>query len=368
MARGLTKKSHLLEEDELVVHLGDSVLAMYSEWNMKWEFHVDCESKPRVMIGQATTVTPHSGSAKWKTITVGRWMEIKKLLEAPGANIALTQAGTTLFETSKRPSIDITHLVFRSKRSGKTKHLYVQSNILTKFEYFQKCHSAEYSETQPADDSQLKMKGCSVEDSESQKVDGSQLSADQTGNNEGVYWDDSDDGWDSDSDNAEPEELTGQVKLIYDVRTILSKQPSMSRTPLDKRIEHLSTMQALETGRRTPWPEWAESHCTPHGVVPGFKMLSSPKSLYRLADMLIIPELKAICYKQIIDSLDVRYVISEIDSSVFQEHEELRVAAYKFMRKNWKSYETKDIASFIKNLSQEEAELVSEHILKNLTP
>jgi hypothetical protein len=81
-----------------------------------------------------------------------------------------------------------------------------------------------------------------------------------------------------------------------------------------------------------------------------------------------MPELKALCYKQIVESLDVRYVISELNSSVFQHHEELRVAAYKFMRKNWKSYESKDIASFIKNLSQEEALLVSDHILQNLTP
>ncbi|KAH9823902.1 hypothetical protein DFH28DRAFT_1077780 [Melampsora americana] len=371
-SRAPTKKSILLEEDELVVHLSDSVRRMYAGWNMKWEFHVNRESKPRVMIGQATTITPHSGVMKWKTITVGRWTEVKKLLEGPGADVAMSKIGKTMFETSKRSSIDITHFVFCSKRTGRIKHMYVESHILTKFEYFQRCHSTDYSETQHANESLLKTKGKGrlVEDSETEELDESQFKMNQMGYPEGIYDDDSDDGWDSDSDESEAD----KVPMITSFKMISSKQLFMSPTPLEEHIEHLLIMpdasqtERLTQGRRTPWPEWAEAHCIPHTVVPGFKILSSPKSLYRLADMLIIPELKTLCHKQIVECLDVRYVISELNSSVFQQHEELRVEAYKFMRKNWKLYNSKDIASFIKDLSQEEAELVSDHILKNLSP
>lgn len=158
-------------------------------------------------------------------------------------------------------------------------------------------------------------------------------------------------------------------------------------------------IQLPESGRsseelRAPWPQWAKAHSTPHTVVPGVKTPSSPKSLYRLADskqistlynqcrpmhqsfmndfwctsfwwnqVLIIPELKAICYKQIINSLDMRYVISEINNSVFQQHEELRVEAYKFMRKNWRTLSSSELTSLLTQLSPEEAGLLVQHTL-----
>ncbi|EGG11385.1 uncharacterized protein MELLADRAFT_102311 [Melampsora larici-populina 98AG31] len=114
-------------------------------------------------------------------------------------------------------------------------------------------------------------------------------------------------------------------------------------------ITRLVTANLGQQKHPIPWPEWAEARSTPHTTVPGFKTLSSPKSLYRLAD-------------------NAMNVITEIQSSVFQQHEELRVEAYKVMRRNWRSYRCAVIAPFITNLSPEESILVFNHILKDLTP
>ncbi|EGG08683.1 uncharacterized protein MELLADRAFT_104839 [Melampsora larici-populina 98AG31] len=140
----------------------------------------------------------------------------------------------------------------------------------------------------------------------------------------------------------------------------------MSWTPPDKPTELSSIMQSAE--HLTPWPQWASTNCTRHTVIPGFQTLTSPKSLYRLADMLIIPELKATCHKQIIESLAEYNVISETKSSLFAQHEELRVEAYKLIRQNWQKYWGPEIVPSITNLSPEEASLFFKHVLKGLAP
>ncbi|KAH9823899.1 hypothetical protein DFH28DRAFT_1216252 [Melampsora americana] len=180
-------------EEELVVELSDSVYEMYSDWTMKWEFGTHpgglqlatqfgtqsgFQSDSQVI--SRATITPDRDAVEWKTIIVG---EAQSLLarhfpndilcftvtwtrqesspklkstqhELEELKRAMTQMCTSMFETFNRPSIEITHLVFRSKRSGIYKHLYVPSHVLAQFEYFQRCHSAEYSETQHGNDLQ----------------------------------------------------------------------------------------------------------------------------------------------------------------------------------------------------------------------
>ncbi|EGG11397.1 uncharacterized protein MELLADRAFT_90894 [Melampsora larici-populina 98AG31] len=393
--------------DELVIHLSDSVQEMYAEWGMYWEFRIpvsdtDDHHDPYVTYGHKESgfisehfVSSRSNPVEWKTITVGNVMDIQKLLagnhtvedaleftvkwsrQEPSlseldhtqrelANLKRLMARThcTLLTTFRQPSIDTTRLVFRSKRSGTLKYLYVPSHILTQFEYFQPFypgHSLEYSETQHVD--KAKRKRDEVEKP-----------------SEGPYGDDSDDEWDSDSEDVEPEKnitfkatihVTGtseghQFQDRVKLRTVLQLANvlfyiiirALYFAPLQYEYQqYRNNLRSSAIGRLPkehciPWPEWAEENCYPQRVVPGFKTLTSSKSMYRLADMLIIPQLKHLCYQHIIDSLQPDTVLSELKSPVFMHHEELRVAAYKFMRGNWHCFDSSEIAPFI---------LVSQH-------
>ncbi|EGG11711.1 uncharacterized protein MELLADRAFT_102329 [Melampsora larici-populina 98AG31] len=444
--------------EELVVHLSDLVYQMYAEWTMSWEFTVLGMYDDQIHIINHATITPYSDPAEWKTITVGSVKDIlgrfkgshgledvlyfkikwsrqeislatfdKTRRELDDLKKAMLQTRNTLLETFQEPSIDMTRLVFRSKHGETFKHLYVPSRILTRFEYFQKCHSPE--------------------DSESQRLDKAKRKRDEAEMlTEELPCNDSDEEWDSEPDNSEPDKLLSMsmaprtqfppymnVLILYDthcdivvdehikhssimqsaalhfaplrsayqqycenpsvpapesgqlpkLENVQSQQlkPHLSQEPKNEQSQqlkpHLSQepkneqSQQLEPSQAPqliPWPEWAEAHCTPHTVVPGFKVLSSPKSLHRLAHTLNIPELKAICHKQIINSLEVGNVISEIQSPVFKQHEELRVEAYKWINKNWQSLTTSDLISLVKNLSEEEATLLVEYTLDDLAP
>ncbi|EGG08684.1 uncharacterized protein MELLADRAFT_77319 [Melampsora larici-populina 98AG31] len=345
--------------DELIVHLSDSVYEMYANWTMTWEFGIQAAGRFQI-ISQAT-ITPHIDPIKWKTIVVGKAEDTQGLLtkyypnnaldfivtwsreeSSPVLNStqrelndlkrAMSQMQTAMLESFNCPSIDITRLVFHSKRSGTIKHL---------------CpgHSEEYSETQDTDNSQPK---------------------DQVAKpNEGLFRDDSDEEWDSDPEDVEPKKAEDLI-FCHKLRALYFAP--LRSTYREYCLPYVAEFRQAITEHRSPWPEWAKAHCTPHRVVPGFKTLTSLKSLYRLADMLIIPELKAICHKQIVDSLEPNIVFTEVKSSVFQQHEELRVEAYKMMRKNWQTYCALDIVPFITNLPQEESWLVFNHILNNLAP
>ncbi|EGF97015.1 uncharacterized protein MELLADRAFT_114660 [Melampsora larici-populina 98AG31] len=230
-------------------------------------------------------------------------------------------------------------------------------------------HSLKYSETQHMDKTKRKR-------DEIEKP------------SEGLYCDDSDDDWDSDTEDVEPEKnatfkatihVTGTSILIVDCsrRTYqafidYAVCGALYFAPLRSTYQvycKALSNPAEENDQLPPlplWPVWAEAYCTPYTIVPGFKTPSSPKSLYRLADMLIIPQLKAICRQQISNSIHVQNVISELQSSVFEQHEELRVDAYKFMRNTWHLYQSSEIVPFLANMSEAEAALVFNHILKNL--
>ncbi|EGG11388.1 uncharacterized protein MELLADRAFT_90887 [Melampsora larici-populina 98AG31] len=363
-----------LISDELVVLISNSVYKMYADWNMSWKFRID--SGERMQKLKVPMITPSSDPVEWKTITVGNALGLKQLLEHPGCDgkiyfgvcwfradppfllnntqreliglkRAMKQMRSTVFEAFKCPSIDITRLVFRSNRNGNFKKLI--------------SHSPEYAE--------------------SRYTDGNLLEADEVGNlGDGMYCDDSDEEWDSDSDDHETEKnyafkatirVTGTSRRTYQAFIDYATCGALYFAPLRSAYRRYCETPFIELSEssqspeelRAPWSQWAKARSTPHTVVPGVKTLSSPKSLYRLADMLIIPELKAICYKQIINSLDMRYVISEINNSVFQQHEELRVEAYKFMRTNWRTLSSSELTSLLTQLSPEEAALLVQHTL-----
>ncbi|KAH9814219.1 hypothetical protein DFH28DRAFT_895392 [Melampsora americana] len=400
-----------VEDDELVIILSDSVHEMYPEWTMYWEvslhrYHSDghtdsnAESETEGLYGilNEPVVKPESDPVEWKTIIVGKTRDIQSWLERnsvvedtlgfevswslsslnktqrelDGLKKAMMQTHSTLLESFKQPSVDLTQLIFRSKRNGRVKRLYVPTSVLTQFEYFQGCHSTEYAESQNVDRSCLQMP-------ETPKLD------------ERLYSDDSDYGWDSDSDDPEPPKnakfkATIHITDTADFNQSSSTQTSDSSSPFRIRALYFSPRQSdfqeyydqfldpdwygpgsffgEAESRGTPWPQWAQTCCTPHTVVPGFKTLASARSLYRLADMLIIPELNAICLKQIMNDLGVDKVMSELKTSVFEEHEELRVEVYKFMRQHWRSFDSSQIIPFITSLSPEEGVLVFDHILK----
>ncbi|KAH9823891.1 hypothetical protein DFH28DRAFT_1077773 [Melampsora americana] len=377
--------------DRLVLHLSDSVRTMYTGWRMKWSRTADHQPGDPV---------------EWKTIAAGETMVMKQLLEGPGTNgklyfratwscrdtasllhstqreldnltRAVAQMRTAVIDTCNRPSIDVTRLVFRSKRSGSMKNLY--TGYLTSALRGYPGHSPEYSETQVADEAPLGLH--------------------EPGNlGEGIGCGDSDEEWDSEPEAFEPPKVPHEIlnQLVYDNRMLPSKRPFMSQTPrysfqyfsrrtyqafIDYAIcgalyfaplrskyqEYCKThsVKAPEIGQSsddkhfTPWPEWAEAHYTPHTVIAGFKTLSSPKSLYRLAD--------SICHKQIIASLEVNNLTAEIQSPVFDHYTELRVDAYKLVRKNWKSLTSSDRISLITHLAQDEAALVDQYILMNIS-
>lgn len=155
------------------------------------QLQVLCRGEAQVI--KQGKLTPRSDPVEWKTITVGKSMDVKKLLERPGFEVSMhpipkhtnlcgtlklcdysqpqktlyfvatwfvgdaasqlnsaerkwdditklmERMHTTVFKSLKQPSIGITRLVFRSERGGAVKNLYVPSYILNQFEYFQKC-------------------------------------------------------------------------------------------------------------------------------------------------------------------------------------------------------------------------------------
>ncbi|KAH9823892.1 hypothetical protein DFH28DRAFT_1161813 [Melampsora americana] len=392
--------------EELVVHLSDLVYEMYANWTMSWEFSFKIEGYGR-SVPSEVSITPQNYPIEWKTFVVDQsgemldflarnynysaelkftvtWSRQEESLNSTYRELdvlrkAMTQMRTTIFKTYKSPSVDITRLIFCSKGSGTVKKLYVPSHILTQFEYFRRCHSAEYSETQDTDKSQLEMDQTPIP-------------------NEGLYNDDSDEEWDSDSDNFEPEKdvtfkatiyVRGTARRTYQAFVDYAICGSVVISNLKHEFQHwrvalhlaplrsayrkycetlsspASTADELPGQLSTPWPEWAEAHHTPHTVVPGFKTLSSPKSLYRLADMLIIPELKEICHRQIMHSLNKSNVISELQSPLFEQHQELRLTAYKKIHKDWRLFSGSELVPLITYLLEEEAVIIVNYILEN---
>lgn len=362
-------------KDELVVHLSDSVRTMYDGWNMEWEFCIVRDRATEVI--HRCVTTPHSDPVEWKTITLGNTKSICELFEDmhvarrihfkiiwsredPASELitlkrSMTQMRTKLFETFKSPSIEITRLVFDSKPSGTAKCLYVYSNVLERFEYFQKCHSPEYSETHHLDKSR--------------------------DHEEGIYCGDPEEEWDSDSeDDYEPEKNT-TFKATIHVANVSRRTyrafieyaicGALYFAPLRSAYEQycqetsLADAESGQMQQQTSWPDWAEAHCTTHTDVPGCKTLTSPKSLYRLADMLIIPELKDICQKQIINSLEKSTVISELQSPLFEQHRELRLEAYKTMQNNRRSFSGSELVPLIRYLPVEEAIIVADYLLED---
>ncbi|EGG11391.1 uncharacterized protein MELLADRAFT_59547 [Melampsora larici-populina 98AG31] len=414
--------------DELVFHLSESVRTMYTGWSMSWcvllievtliplqiattqraQHQVFSPSRRRIANLQS------GDPVEWKTITVGETMDVKRLLQQPGTENdiyfratwscsdtasllhstqrdldsltqAMKQMRKTVIETLDRPLSSITRLVFCSKRNGAVKNfLNTSKNVSVKLslpshEYIRLSltyltllfrvypgHSSEYSESQLVEEPPLK-------DEEGDQV-------------EEMSCGDSDEEWDSEPEDHEPE----SEKVPIHILMLLSKRPFVSRTsrysigcfsrrtyqafieyaicgalyfaPLRSAYEEYcerTSLVASKTGEdptkqpRTLWAEWAEVHSTPHTVVPDFKTLSSPKSMYRLAD--------TICHKQIIGCLSVRNLISEIHCPLFEQHQELRVDAYQLVRKSWKSFTSSELTALIAPLSQEEAALVVQH-------
>ncbi|EGG12399.1 uncharacterized protein MELLADRAFT_89049 [Melampsora larici-populina 98AG31] len=370
-------KRRVVDADELIVELSDSVRTMYAGWSMKWEFQTATGRNrgSAVQVIQQGMTTLHGEPLDLKTLTVGKPMVVRKLLEEavdttlyfqivwtredPGSGLIalrrlMAQTRAKMVEAFKSPSIDITRLVFDSKRSGTPKHLYVYSNVLRQFEYFEKCHSPEYSETQHLD-----------------------RSADH---DERTYCGDSDEEWDLDSEeDFEPEKNTAfkatiHVKDVsrrtyrafidYAICGALHFAPLLSAYG---QYYQETSLTAAKTGKKkqpTSWPVWAKAHSTTHTDVTGCKTFTSPKSLYRLADMLIIPELKEICHKQIIESLEKSTVIAELQSPLFEQHRELRLAAYKSMQKNWRTFSGSELVPLFTCLPEEEAVIVVNYLLK----
>ncbi|EGG11387.1 uncharacterized protein MELLADRAFT_59542 [Melampsora larici-populina 98AG31] len=378
--------------EELVVHLSDSVYEMSARATTSSQsFPLTVRSSVRIgtvtqhastlqftyqpryssIVRSEATITPYSNPVKWKTINVDSavlelikhsyiynlydevsleftvtWSRQEESLNSTGREVdnltrAVMQMRTTILDPCKRPSIDITRLIFRSKGSGAVKNLYVPSHILTQFEYFQryylialfsKGHSPEYSETQNVDESQHEMKETEIP-------------------SEDFYMDDSDEEWDGDSDTAEPEKTTN-ISSIYRLCNLWKYCDTLP-------FEELPEKQV------TPWPEWAEAHHTSHTIVPSFRTLTSPKSMYRLADMLIIPELKEICHQQITACLEKCSVISEIQSPLFEQHQELRLSAYKKINEDWRSFSSTALSPLIRYLSEEESVIILNYLLRD---
>ncbi|EGG12197.1 uncharacterized protein MELLADRAFT_89349 [Melampsora larici-populina 98AG31] len=338
---------------------------MYAGWNLEWEFHVNrpCGSVAQV-ISQGK-VTSHVNPVEWNTIAIGRPLEVKKFLDEAGVVLChdlraqalhftmiwsrkdpaseldalkreMAQMRAKMFEILKSASIDtsVTRLVFHSKISGTAKHLYVCSSILEHIEYFQKRYSPEYSETQHLDKSE--------------------------NHDDGIYCDDSNEEWDSDSDDFEPKKASRDKHI----GPLFSMQcAALYFAPLQSQYQEYCKKNSLlssEIGQLHQ--QWAEAHCTTHTNVEGCKTLTSPKSMYRLADTLMIPELKKICHKQIIDSLDKSNVMCELRSTLFEQHQGLRLSAYDAMCTNWHSFPASEISRLIKYLPKEESIIVIEYI------
>ncbi|EGG04666.1 uncharacterized protein MELLADRAFT_108298 [Melampsora larici-populina 98AG31] len=362
------------DQRELVLHLSKTFRETYSPaWGLLLQFGII-----RAGNFQAFHLSSleSKDSAGWKTTVIGKASDIvswfdgisvhdslyfKARLFHPEASIdvkalisqrrelddlrrAMRRMRTT-FEALQRPSIDITRLVFHPKRKGTVKNLYVPSHILTRFDYFQSLHSQKYSETAQTDDSLPPL-------NEATRQGG-----------EGFIYEDSDDEWDIDDDPREPLNTdTFQATIhVMDTSALYFAPPQsayrkfvLECKPGDVPIP--------------PWHEWAEDNITSHTIVPEYKTPTSPKSLYRMADMLMIPELKDVCREQIFDCLNIENVVSEILSPLFQHYQELRISGYEFIQKNWDSVVQRgEMSRILTNLSSEEAVLVNETMLKVLT-
>ncbi|EGG08686.1 uncharacterized protein MELLADRAFT_61730 [Melampsora larici-populina 98AG31] len=316
-----------LASTELIILLSDLVHEMYSNWTMSWEAN---------RVSSKATVTPYSNPDKWKTIGIdkatmdilwiynslvricathadpgrmlnsGHNLQLQETLESTitwscqegsvnstyceldDMKRVVAQMCTILFETYKRPSIDITQLVFWSRRSGKVKNLlntFRDQTYLIGLSRAGLSHLVEYAESQQADGSQL-------ETNETEKPA------------ERLYCEDPVEKWDSDEDNVEHKKLTtyiafidyvicGSVEILSNVKydchhwhVALYFAPLRSAYQKYCDIIPSSTSKVEESAENpcTPWPEWAETHHTPHTVVPGVKTLTSPKSMYCLAN------------------------------------------------------------------------------------
>ncbi|EGG02618.1 uncharacterized protein MELLADRAFT_109943 [Melampsora larici-populina 98AG31] len=383
------------EQSKLVFKLGKSFLETYN--NKKWSVRLcfGCGREGELKFFREVFLTPQSKPDQWREVTIGRAPEILKWFDDSSDYEALyfkvillhqVFGGTvmigldreldvlkksmrrmrTTIDCFQPRSMDITRLVFHPKRGGIVKNLYVPSHILTKYEYFQLLHSQDFSETLQTDESLS-------------------LSEDPVPQDVGeLFAEDSDDEWDIDEDPREPQKgdtfkatihirdtarRTYQAFLDYAFCGALYFAPLRSTYRQFQQECQVDILPFPPCGPPWPpaWPVWATSFSMSHTNVPGYKTITSPKSLYRLADMLIIPELKAICRKRVTHSLKVDTVVSEILSPMFQRHQELRMSAYEFVQKNWKSIVQKgDMSKIFINLSPEEAALLSETVFKNL--
>lgn len=369
-------RQKVADYDELVVHLSDSVRTMFDGWNMEWEFYIIRQRGTQVI--HRCMTTPNSEPVEWKTITLGKAESIRKSLEEMGvdgkvqfkvvwsredpallsrniereADKKITQMRTKMFQLLQSPSAEITRLVFH-ERNGTVKYLYVNSDVLNQYEYFQRCHSRQYSESQTQ-----------------------HLCRPRTAGEE-IECEDSDEEWDINEpeDNYEPKKNTafkaticvaGTSRQTYRAFIEYAICGALYFAPL-RFAYHQYRLAAYKNGRQPiPWPEWAEAHCTTYTNVPGCKTLTSPKSLYRLADMLIIPELKDICHRQIIDCLDVTNVLIELDHPLFVHHQELRLAAYKTMRNNWRSFSAPQLVHLFTCLPKDESTIIVNYLLESL--
>ncbi|EGG05919.1 uncharacterized protein MELLADRAFT_116687 [Melampsora larici-populina 98AG31] len=384
-----TGQSSEPQQTEVVFHLGETFLNTYgnSKWAVKLCF--GCHRAGELKMFRKIRLNPPNELVEWKTITVGKATEIVKwydeaahyealyfkvLLtrqvssdnfmismerELKGLKEAMSQMRTTL-GSFQCPSIDITRLIFHPKRGGTIKNLYVPSHILTKFEYFQSLHSQEYSETSQTDESPFPS---------------DQLTRQDVGE---VFAEDSDDEWDIDEDPREPQKsdkfkatihVTDTSRRTYQAFIDYAFCGALYFAPLQSTYRQVKLECQIDTLPFPAWPTWAKAYSESHVIVPGYKTLTSPKSLYRMADMLLIPELKSICRRQIIRFLQDDNVVSEIMSPLFRQHEELRMSAYEYVKKNWDSIAKRgEMSRIFTNLSRKEAALIGETLFKHLTP
>ncbi|KAG0150736.1 hypothetical protein CROQUDRAFT_651987 [Cronartium quercuum f. sp. fusiforme G11] len=257
-----------------------------------------------------------------------------------------------------RPSHEITCLVFHSPRGQTVKKLYVLSDLLTRYEYFRACHSSDYSEAHnsggsPSQQSRGVVEKTCIEHNE-----------------------DSDDEWDIDEEEHEEAhtkfkatiQITDTSRRTYKAFVDYALCGALYFSP--PRSSYRSYLLQVVPGKvKLAWPEWAKKYGTTHTSIPGFKTFTSAKSMWRMADMLIIPELKAICQEEIMSSLKVENVVQELQSKLFRTHVEFRFKAYQFVRKNWKDVVCKGgIERMLTNLSPTDAHMITNTILRHLPP
>ncbi|KAH9811986.1 hypothetical protein DFH28DRAFT_1084534 [Melampsora americana] len=260
---------------------------------------------------------------------------------------AMSQMRITL-DSFKCHSIKLTRLLFYPKRGGTVKSLYVLSHILTQFEYFQSLHLQEYSETLQTDEKKFPLDELTQQDVKE------------------VFAKNSDNEWDIDEDPCEPQKVCSYQFLILSMQNasydgILCPQTyqayldyafcgALYFAPLQSTYRQFKLECQIDTLPFPLWPVWAKAHSRCHTIVPRCKTLTSPKSLYRLTNVFSIPELKAICQREVIRSLTIENVVSEIMSPLFCCHQKLC-----------------EMSQIFTNLSRKEASLIGETMFRHLT-